>query len=585
MVTVRKRWHLLPENSQAIEKLANSLKLSPLVAQLLVNRDITDPEQAKRFLRISMTGLHEPELLPGVADAAKRVYDAVREKRKICVYGDYDVDGISGTAILLSLLKILNADVEFHVPNRLDDGYGLNNHALRKMSENGVSQIVTVDCGIASIEEALEARRLGLELIVTDHHEFKPELPQADVLVHPRLNECSYPFGYLSGSGVAFKLAWAICKVASGGDKVSAKLKEFLLDAVTLASLGTVADVVPLCDENRILVHYGLARLRDKPGIGLEALLRAARLQDKSKYVATDIGFTLAPRLNAAGRFGAAQLAVEMLVTHMTERAEDLARTLDEKNQERQRLERSILADAKRQIQESNHLDRAALVLAHSQWHPGLIGIVAGRLSDEFARPTLMIAIRKERSIAVGSGRSVPGFQLHQALDACSSHLLTHGGHAAAAGFKLLPESILTFRDSFCQVVGEHFTEGPPAPRLSIDAEIPLSVLTMGLVEALGRLEPFGAGNAQPLFLCGDLQIVGEPRLVGNDRHLQFRVRQNSRPYKAIAFNMADRFKELMSGDRRCCVVFTPQINEWNNNRSVELLVKDFRPGPKADLE
>src|SRR5262245_40233256 len=346
----RKLWQLVPHDAAAIDRLGRSLGVAPLIAQLLLNRQLSDTARAQRFLQAPLAGLHQPELLPGITGAVDRLYAAVKDQRKICVYGDYDVDGVTGTAMLVTCLKILDAQVDFHVPDRLEEGYGLNRDTLRKLAEGGVKTVVTVDCGIASNDEADEARRLGLELIVTDHHERKATLPAADVLVHPRLpadnNGAAYPFGGLSGSGVAFKLAWALAKRASGGPKVTPRLREFLLDSVALAALGTVADVVPLFDENRILVRHGLARLRSHPTIGIQALLRSAKLEGKSALDAGDIGFTLAPRINAAGRLGTARLAVELLMTANSQRAAVLADYLERQNQERQLLERRMLNQA-----------------------------------------------------------------------------------------------------------------------------------------------------------------------------------------------------------------------------------------------
>jgi single-stranded-DNA-specific exonuclease len=582
-----KTWHLLPHDRAAIERLAGTLNVSPIVAQLLLNRQVQSPDLARRFLDAPLAGLYEPELLPGVPAAAERLHAAVRQGRRICVYGDYDVDGVTGTAILLTALGLLGAAVEFHVPHRLDEGYGLSGEALRRIAEGGASLVVTVDCGIASVAEAQEARRLGLELLITDHHEPKAALPEAEVLVHPRLPEGAYPFGGLSGSGVAFKLAWALCKRACGSDKVTAPLRECLLNAVALAALGTVADVVPLHDENRILVRHGLARLRHSPGEGLKALLRSAGLGDKPALAAGDIGYTLGPRLNAAGRLGTARLAVELLTTPSPQRAADLARYLEEQNERRQQLERRIFHAARELAERDGHAARPALVLAgpEADWHPGLIGIVAGRLAEQYGRPALMVALR-DGDVAVGSGRSVPGFRLHEALAACADDLLTHGGHASAAGFRLRPAALDAFRERFCAVAERHFGGVPPPPRLVLDAEVPLAALTPGLAEALARLEPYGAGNPQPLLLAGDLQVVGEPRRVGGgERHLSFRVRQQGRDLKAIAFGMAERTEELLSAGGRCCLAFTPRLNEWQGRRSVDLEVRDFQPGPCARLE
>jgi single-stranded-DNA-specific exonuclease len=519
-----------------------------------------------------------------VTEAAERLHAAISQGRRICVYGDYDVDGVAGTAILVSTVRLLGGTVDYHIPSRLDEGYGLNAEALRRIAQDGAHLVVTVDCGIASVDEADEAQRLGLELLITDHHEPKERLPAAAVLVHPRLPGGGYPFGGLSGSGVALKLAWALCKRASGGDKVTPPLRECLLDAVGLAALGTVADVVPLHDENRILVRHGLARLRNRPGDGLKALLQSAGLDAKPVLAAGDVGYSLAPRLNAAGRLGTARLAVELLTHPTAERAVELARYLEELNGQRQQLERRILAEARDLIEREALYQLPALVLAGADWHPGLIGIVAGRLADQYARPTLMISLR-DSDVAVGSARSVPGFALHEALRACAEDLLGYGGHAAAAGFKLRPKVLETFRQRFCTVTAQHLTDAAPLPRLELDAEVPLAALTPGLTAALARLEPYGAGNPQPVLLAGDLQVVGEPRRVGGgERHVSFRIRQEGRDLKAIAFGMADRVEELLSAGGRCCLAFTPRINEWQGRRSVDLEVRDFQAGPEARL-
>jgi single-stranded-DNA-specific exonuclease len=583
-----KTWHLLPHDFQAVERLAGSLRLSPIVAQLLLNRDIANPEQAQRFLAAPLAGLHEPELLPGMEEAVAGLLAAVRDQRRICVYGDYDVDGVTGTAILLTCLSLLGGNVEFHVPHRLEDGYGLNSDTLRVLAERGVRTVVTVDCGIASVAEADEARRLGLELFITDHHEPKGVLPRAAVLIHPRLptgsnGSASYPFGSLCGSGVAFKLAWALCKKHCGSPKVTPQLRDFLLDAVALAAMGTVADVVPLFEENRIFVRHGLARLKRQPSLGLQALLKAAKLEGRTKILAGDVGYTLAPRINAAGRLGTARLAVELLTTPSSQRAAVLADYLEHQNHDRQLLERRILQEARLLAEQFVHLP--ALVLANASWHPGILGIVASRLVDEYARPVLMIAVREGQPHGQGSGRSVPGFKLHEALEECTADLISHGGHAAAAGFRIEPDAIPRFRDRFCSVVTHQLGPEPKPHRLIIDAEVPLAALTTGLMESIQQLEPYGAGNPQPLLLADRLQVVGTPkRIGGGERHLSFRVRQEGRELRAIAFGMGDRVSDLLAQEGKCCLVFTPKLNEWQGYRSVELEVRDFQAGLEARL-
>jgi single-stranded-DNA-specific exonuclease len=594
--TLAKAWQLLPSDPPAADRLARALQVTPLVAALLIQRGQTTPEQARRFLDAPLSGLHAPDLLPGVAAAAERILAAVRAGRKVCVYGDYDVDGLSGAALLVQGLRLLRAEVDLYVPHRLEEGYGLNREALRQIASNGASLVLTVDCGIASVAEALEAKRLGLELIVTDHHELKETLPDAAVLVHPRLPGSTYPFGRLSGSAVAFKLAWALAQRECGSPKVTERFRNYLLDGVALASLGVVSDVVPLHEENRILVRHGLARIQKAPLPGLQALCEVAGLQPGAALRATDIGYRLAPRLNAAGRLGSARQVVELLTTNRPEVAHDLAQALETKNQQRQQLERRMLWEARELVAAKNYGDYPALVLGLPGWHGGVIGIVAGRLAEQFGRPALMIALPAESrprneidptlaDLGLGSGRSIPGFALNEALHSCSDLLVAYGGHPAAAGFKIQPDRIDPFRQRFCDFAAGHFPAGPPAPTLVLDAEIPLSSLTFGLLDELDRLEPYGAENRKPVFLAGPVEVTGEPRKVGQDeRHLSFRVRQQGTTLKAIAFSMADRVEELMSAGGTCCLAFTPKLNEWMGRRSIDLELADFQPGPRARL-
>jgi single-stranded-DNA-specific exonuclease len=588
-----KSWRLLPHDRAAVERLSAALGMGPIVAQLLLNRGLSDPADARRFLDAALVDLHPPDLLPGVTEAADRLLAAVRAGRRLCVYGDYDVDGVTGSAILLTGLKLLGAAVDLYVPHRLEEGYGLNPEALRQIVDAGVSLVVTVDCGIASLEEAREARRLGLELIVTDHHEFKEVLPEADVLVHPRLPGAKYPFGKLSGSAVAFKLAWALAQRACGSPKVTPRFREYLLDSVALAALGVVADVVPLHDENRILVRHGLHRLRQTTLPGMQALCACAGLTPGAELRASDIGYKIAPRLNAAGRLGCARLVVDLLTTQREEQAVQLARYLEEQNSQRQTLERRMLSEARKLIEEQARGDDPTLVLAQAGWHAGILGIVAGRLVDLYGRPALMIALPAADSdgngrhvrVGVGSGRSISGFALHEALRACDDLLLGHGGHAAAAGLRILPENIDAFRARLCEHTAACFPDGPPAPALLLDAEVPLSMLTTGLLADLDRLEPYGAENRRPLFLAGGLQVQAEPRKVGaGERHLSFRVAQQGTVLRAIAWSMAERAEELMSAGGACCLAFTPRLNEWQGWRSVDLEVADFQAGAQARL-
>ncbi len=588
MTAVAKIWHLLPHDAVRSQMLARSLGTSAVVAQLLLNRGIDQPEMARRFLDAPLSGLHPPALLPGLPEAVDRILRAVKDRRKICIYGDYDVDGTTGIAILLFTLRALGAhQTDFHVPHRLSEGYGLNVEALRQIREAGSSLLISVDCGIASLEEVVEAKRLGIETIITDHHEFAQQLPDADVIVHPRLPAGHYPFGELSGSGVALKLAWGLCQRACGAERVSPEFRELLLDCVALAALGTIADVVPLCDENRILVRFGLNRLLQHPSVGIKALLEATRLNERSSLKAADVGFKIAPRLNAIGRIGWARNVVELLTTTSQQRAADLARHLEKANEERQQLERKILIQAREQA--DLQAQSPALVLASHDWHAGIIGIVASRLVDIYARPVLLVSFTRDEAgndtIGQGSGRSVPGFPLHEALAACTDVLMRHGGHHAAVGFKIYADKLDTFRSRFCAIAERLRPDGPASPRLLLDAEVPLNALTVGVVRDMDRLEPYGNQNRQPLFLAGGLHVVGEPRRVGQgERHLRFQVRQERTSLWCIAFGAADRMVDLMADGGKCSLAVRPQINEWNGHLSVQLEVQDFQAGPQASL-
>ena len=592
MSRAEKLWHLRPPSDPGVlNRLAASARVSAVVAQLLINREVTDASAARRFLDSPLAALHAPHLLPGVEQAADRIVRAVIDKRRICVYGDYDVDGVTGTSVLLRVLGKLGASVQFHVPLRLSEGYGLNAEKIRELAQTGVSLVVSVDCGIASLAEADVAREVGLELIITDHHEMKvgldgPLLPSAAVLVHPRLPApVPYPFGDLSGAGVAFKLAWAVAQRASGSEKVSADLREALLDAVGLAALGLVADVVPLRDENRIIVRHGLERIRERPSVGLKALLEASGVKPDQVLTSEDVGFKLAPRLNAAGRLGCASLAVELLTTTSAAKAAELARVLEGQNGDRQARERKYTTQAKELVEERFAND-PAIVVASGEWHPGVVGIVASRLVDHFAKPALVIALPPNEPVATGSGRSIPGFALHAALVACDSLLEGHGGHAAAAGFKVRPERLDAFRDRFNAYVATHYPGGTPAPRLTLDAEVPLSAITFGLMRDLDKLEPYGAGNARPKFLAAGLKVEAV-RLIGQgevQRHMDFRVRQGETVIRCVAWGMADRMEELMSAGGDCCLAFTPKINEWKGSKKIELQVIDLKPGKTVEL-
>ena len=575
-----KPWRFAPHDAAAVRELSRQLKLPALVAQVLVARGHTSNSAAETFLQSSLMALHEPDLMPNLSEAADRVVAAVKSGRRITIYGDYDVDGVTATSILWHCLRLANATVDYYIPHRMEEGYGLNCDAMRQLHEEDPQRlVVTVDCGICSVEEAALARELGLELIITDHHEMGAELPPAVCLVHPRLPGSQYPFGQLCGAGVAFKLAWGICQRLGDGKKASPSMREFLMSAVGLAAIGTVADCVPLVDENRAIVRYGLGSLVERCSPGMKALMHVSGLGDKKELGADDIGFTIGPRINAAGRLGQARLAVELLTTDNSERALILAKHLDGLNQQRQMVERKILKQAKEMVAENPAwLESPALVLAHEEWHRGIVGIVASRVAEQFEKPAILIALSREDRIGHGSGRTFARFDLHAGLSACAQHLKSFGGHQAAAGLKIEADRIDAFRSDFC----EHFSKTHEViasdREVSIDAEVRLADLTKQAVLMLSKLGPFGRENPRPIFAAARCELAEPPKKMGEgERHLSLRLKHYGTVMRAVCFGAGDWADEIAAVGGPISVCFAPTINSFNGYENVELRLIDWR--------
>jgi len=578
---VPKCWRILPHDRGLVESIERSAAVSPIAARLLAARGLTEVAAVRSFLGGTMADLRDPDLLPGIPAAADRILAAARAGRPIVVYGDYDADGMCATAILLSCLAAIDARASWYVPDRFEEGYGLKAEALETLAERGARLVVTVDCGIASVAEARRARELGLELVVTDHHAFADALPEADVLVHPRLPGTAYPCGDLCGAGVAFKLAWAIATRASGARQVTPRLREMLLRGMGLAALGTVADVVPLLDENRIFVKHGLECLRQRGGPGIARLLALAKLDEKSRLDSEDVAFRLAPRLNAAGRLGQAACGIELLTTPDTARAEALADYVHELNGRRETEERSILLAATKQARERfSPEDDAALVLADSGWHAGVVGIVAGRLAEKWHRPVVMISRDDHQGRpAIGSVRSVPGFDVHAAVMACRGYLLTCGGHAAAAGLRVEDGRIDDFRRAFVAAVAERMPAGLRRPQITLDGETTLAGLTLDTVAQLERLAPFGQGNRRPVLCASGVRLTEPPRAMGGGgRHIAMNLVQHGARVRGVAFGGADWLPHLPPPGTPFHVAFKPKINEFRGRRTAEMEIIDWRP-------
>ena len=574
-------WKFAPYDEARTRDLMQALRVAPLTAQVLAARGYDTPDAATAFLDAKMTDLHDPDDLPGVAEAAEKIVDAVKAGRRITIYGDYDVDGMTATSILWHCLKLENADVRYYIPCRMDEGYGLNSEALRTLHEEDPNQlVVSVDCGITAVAEAALAKELGLELIITDHHTMDDELPEA-CLVHPRLPGGTYPFGDLCGAGVAFKVAWAVCKRLGDGQKASPRMREFLKQAVSLAAIGTVADVVPLHGENRVLVRYGLDGLQSRAATGLRSLIEIAGIKGDAPIQADDdIGFKIGPRLNAAGRLGQARLAVELLTTTSAERGVTLAKYLDDLNKKRRTVETRIVKRAKQMVTENPEWEsHRALVLAHHDWHPGVIGIVANRIAEHFEKPTVLISLSPETNEGQGSARSYAGFNLHEALAACSSHLTSFGGHAVAAGLRIAGDAIDAFRTDFNAFVTDNIDAAETEWDLPIDAEVRLADVTLHGVRELDRLGPFGQANDRPLFAATRLELKGPPKRMGEGgNHLSLQVRQFDTSMRAVAFGRGDWADEMQAANGPIDLCFAPSINRFRGRESVEMMIKDWQP-------
>ena len=606
-----KRWRIASHDPSRVAALGRAAGIPSVVAQLLIGRGICDPDVAREFLDVRLSGLRDPEELPGAVRAAEILHGAIRAGRRITVYGDYDADGMTSTSILLLCLKLLGAKADFYIPNRIDEGYGLNSDALRTIAGQGGDVVVTVDCGITSVAEAETARELGLTLIITDHHrpksvvasgengsgtlspalstrereegaiaQWEVQLPRAAAIVHPGLPGSTYPFAGLCGAAVALKVAWALCQHASEAKRVGEAMRTFLMRAVGLAAVGTVADVVPLVDENRILVRHGLTCLRNYPTPGLLALEQVTGLAKNKQLTCEDIGFTIAPRLNAAGRLGQAPLAVELLTTECPERALKLAEFIHGLNDQRQTLERSVYRAAHKLAEETcNPHESAALVLAGRGWHAGVIGIVAGRLAEQYHRPTVLISLDDlGAKPGMGSGRSVAGFNLHAALAACGQHLVAHGGHEAAAGLTIHEKAVDAFRVEFCAHAEQMISQEERIAELFVDAETPLAALTHQTVRQIESLAPFGHGNQRPTLCTSGVRLTEPPRRMGSTgRHLSLRLEQHGVSLRAVAFGGGDWEEELKSANGTLAVAFKPVINDFRGRQTVEMQLADWR--------
>ncbi|MFO7900502.1 MAG: single-stranded-DNA-specific exonuclease RecJ [Planctomycetota bacterium] len=578
------RW-IVPEPDPARRAaLAQDLGVSPITAQILLNRHVEDTASARKFLSPKLNDLAEPRLLPDLDAAVDRLDHAARHKENVVIYGDYDVDGASATALLVRFLRLAGLDVDYYIPHRIEEGYGLNVGAIDELRARGADLIITVDCGVSAVEETARAREAGIDIIVTDHHEPGDEIPPAVAVIDPKRTESLYPFRELSGVGVAFKLAWALAERFSPGRRMADRFREFLLNSLGLVALGTVADMVPLLGENRVLAAYGLKMLSGTASPGLRALIDEAQLR-RPRLSTRDIAFRLAPRLNAAGRMANARLAVELMITDDSIRARDIATELEQHNVARQKRQREMAEHAREMfLQQADAETARVIVLAHDDWHAGIVGIVASRLVDEFGRPTALIATGD--GVGRGSARSVPGFHLFNALDGFRDRLLSFGGHEGAAGFQIAAADIPALREHLGAVAARQSPE-TFQPALDVDAEIELRDISERLISELERLAPHGEANRPPLLVVHGVHVAGKPRLIGmKAQHVSFYVSDGRNSFRTVGFWMGERvYDAIVAGQRELSLAFSPRIDTWSGSGAVELHLKDARFGSERNEE
>lgn len=582
-----RQWTLRSVDEDLARKLSDELKVPSLLGRILALRGISETEKASEFLNAPLTALHDPFLMKGMEEAATHLAREISRGKPIGVYGDYDVDGISSTALLVQFFTSVGIQAPYFIPHRMREGYGLHHTGLRQLYEAGCETIVTVDCGITAVEEAKAACAMGIRLIITDHHRPSHRVPEAYSVINPRQVNCLYPFKGLSGVGVAFKLAVAVRRRLweEGFQGNLPNLKQHL----DLVALGTVADVVPLLDENHVFVRIGLKNLSppggsngagpfmDRRKAGVRALAAAADL--KAENLTTGhLGFVLAPRLNAAGRVGEARTGVELLIAEEPSEARVLAEKLEEWNRQRRELEAAAIQEAEKQIDEKRLPGRqCSIVLASENWHPGVIGIVASRLVEKFLRPVVLFHLDGEEG--KGSARGVAGIHLHEILEKCADLLIQFGGHQGAAGLSIRRRNLEEFGKRFDRIVRDCLGEEPPEPELFLDAVVDFEDLDITLLERMELMAPFGADNPHPMLASSGVEIVGTPGSVGPDgAHLRVKLRQRGQMLDAIGFGLGGLIDHPEYLQRKLDVAFFAEVNRWRGNSKVQIQLKAIRP-------
>lgn len=566
-----KRWIYLHEQwtREQIDALAGELSLPRVIAVLLLNRGLNNEKNIRAFLSKSMKNIRHPLTLPDMDKAVSRIQHAIDKHEKIVVYGDYDVDGVTAAAVVYLFLKSLGADISYYIPERANEGYGVNIVAINQFIKQGVKLIITVDCGITAFGEADFAMLSGVDMVITDHHTCQPQLPHAAAVVNPKREDSAYGFSSLAGVGVAFKLIMAL------GLAYGQSAANIFEQYVELAALGTVADVMPLTDENRVIVDRGLKKLPHTHYAGIKALLEVSGA--RAPYNTSTIGFSLAPRINAAGRLSSAQTAVKLLLSQEESAAYQLARELDDDNRHRQLEETTVLTQTIKMIEDDQHFaERRVIVLAHEDWHAGVIGIVASRLQKLYYKPCILISCTD--GMGKGSGRSIEGFDLYDALTACKDLLAEFGGHTMAAGLNIREEDISAFDKKINQYAQTVLKDEDFIPKVQIDCPLLPAYVTLKNAKLLSMLEPFGEDNPQPVFSLSSMRIDSVTTMGIDNKHLKLFLSQGLRRIAAVGFSMGEYAAQLGAGDV-VDIAFCMDVNTFQGQESVQLLLKDIKKG------
>ena len=570
------RWQVATPDDEARQRLAAELSLSPLLCQILINRGITDAEMARKFLAPSLHDLHDPYLLSGMEVSVRRIVGAIQMNEQIAVYGDYDVDGVTGTALLSTFFVSLGLNVASYIPDRRGEGYGLNSEAIRQLAGQGTRLLITVDCGSTAVEEVALAGQLGVDTIITDHHQPPDALPDALAVVNPHQQSCVYPNKHLCGVGLVFKLLTALRAHMRQAGVLPERLPN-LKRHLDLVALGTIADVTPIRGENRVIVQHGLEELSRTLKPGLQALRQVSGRQGKSASVG-EVGFQLAPRLNASGRLGSAEQSLKLLMARDRAEAETLAAGLDEVN----RARRTLQADIERAVHD--RIDRqyggappAAIVLGDADWHLGVVGIVAARIAETYHRPTFLLQI--DGATARGSGRSIPTFDLYDGLQHCAEWLEQFGGHRYAAGLTVAVDNLAALQEAFVRYADDRLGPEDLQPVLRLESVVALADIDRAMVDQLASLEPHGPGNPMPVLAACGVNVTSSIRRLGQDgQHARFSVEQGGRSLEVIAFRIAERVTEAADKGSMLDIAFVPVINTWRDQSTLELQLRDLRP-------